>query len=247
MKIIKLGGSVITDKLADGVIRNREIAELAGQIAGCNEPLIVVHGAGSLGHPQAKAFGISAGVTPANARGVYETHTAVARLNTAVVSALRDAGVEAVSFPPLSCALSENRRLVFCGEDQIRCLLAAGITPVLHGDVVTDTRLGGCIVSGDQIVPYLARALAADAVGIVTATGGVLDGGRVVPEITRERASALDLGGSAAPDVTGGMRGKINELLMLADAGVPSYIFAPEYLGDFLNGRPYPQTMVRKA
>lgn len=234
--IIKLGGSVITDKANPGVIRSEVIRELAQAIASANTPSVIVHGAGSLGHPEAKAYGIADGVSRKNARGVYVTHEAVSRLNTEVVAALRNAGVEAVSFHPFLCAFADNRRLVFCGEEQIKALLASGIVPVLHGDVVCDRTLGCCIVSGDQIVPYLAKKLSAEKVGIVTATGGVLADGEIIPEITRENVSTVTFETSDNADVTGGMQGKVEELLSLAESGTPSHIIKPEMLKAFLAG-----------
>ncbi|MDO5846093.1 MAG: isopentenyl phosphate kinase [Methanocorpusculum sp.] len=245
LTIVKLGGSVITDKSRPGVIREENLAALAAVLAAADTPLIIVHGAGSLGHPEAKAYGIADGVTRTNARGVYETHAAVSRLNEAVVSALRNAGVEAVSLHPFACSLTEHGRLVFCGEEQIRCLAAAGIVPVLHGDVAMDTKKGGCIISGDQIVPYLAEVLGISRVGIVTETGGVLGNGVIVPEISRKNAASFDLGAAETTDVTGGMRGKIEEMLLLADKGIVSAIFAPEYLSGFLAGKPVRGTLVK--
>ncbi len=243
--ILKFGGSVITDKANPGVIRREVIRELAKAVAEAKTPTVIVHGAGSLGHPEAKAYGIASGVGKENARGVYVTHTAVSRLNAEVVVSLREAGIEAVSFPPFASALAENGRLIFCGEGQISCLLAAGIVPVLHGDVVMDRSLGGCIVSGDQIVPYLAKALGADKIGIITITGGVLSGSEIIPEITKENVSAVIFSTTETADVTGGMQSKVDELLSLAESGIPSHIFRPEMLSAFLAGKPCGGTLVK--
>jgi len=236
--LIKIGGSVITDKAVEGSIRYDEITRLAKVLLQAQEPVVLVHGAGSLGHPEAKRYAIQNGVTVKNSEGVYVTHEAVSRLNTAVVSSLRHEGIEAVAFSPFAAALAENGRLIFCGEKQIYCLLEAGIMPVLFGDVVCDTKKGGCIVSGDQIVPYLAQALNASRVGFVTQTGGVIQGTSIVEKITRKSFSGISFGPVETADVTGGMKGKIEELLLLADAGIPSSIFAPEELASFLAGNP---------
>ena len=120
-----------------------------------------------------------------------------------------------------------------------------GGVPVLHGDVVCDRVLGGCIVSGDQIVPYLAKKLGAEKVGIVTATGGVLSGGEIIPEITRENVSAVKFETSDNADVTGGMQGKVEELLALAESGTPSHIIKPEMLKAFLAGTNAGGTLVK--
>lgn len=248
LRIIKLGGSVITDKTRQDAVNHAVIAQLAEVLAEFAQsmPLIIVHGAGSCGHPQAAEWKIQEGVTAQNARGVFETHEAVSVLNCEVTAALRSAGIEAVSLPPFAASLAENGRLVYAGEQQIQILLKSGIIPVLHGDVVADSIRGACIVSGDQLVPFLAKALEAAGVGIVTQTGGVLsDDGRIVPVITRQNVSSIPLGScSEGTDVTGGMKGKIDELLTLADAGIPSCMFAMEYLHDYLSGKEFPHTCI---
>jgi len=246
--IIKLGGSIVTKKSEDGVVDSAKIKILAEQIApfAGKFPLIIVHGAGSCGHPEAKAYDIPGGVTKENAAGIFVTHAAVSRLNRSVVASLREAGVEAVSLHPFGCCLAEDGRLVSAGVSQIKEMLALGIVPVLHGDVVMDTKRGACIISGDQIVPYLAVKLGAKRVGIATDVGGVLSNGEIVPEITRASVGGIDLGGSSSTDITGGMRGKINELLLLADEGVDSHIFAADRMADFLSEKNYGGTLVKK-
>jgi isopentenyl phosphate kinase len=46
-------------------------------------------------------------------------------------------------------------------------------------------------------------------------------------------------------DVTGGMRGKMNELLGLAEAGIGSEIFHVSRIGDFLTGTGTGGTIVK--
>jgi isopentenyl phosphate kinase len=124
-------------------------------------------------------------------------------------------------------------------------MLMLGIVPVIHGDVVMDLSKGACIVSGDQLVRYLAVALRINRVGLATDVPGVLDGGVVVPAITRKTVPALQIGSSSHTDVTGGMRGKIDELLILADAGIRSDIFHVSRIPDFLAGSGHGGTIVR--
>ena len=246
--IIKLGGSIVTKKSEDGVVDFAAIRMLAEQIAPFAEkfPLIIVHGAGSCGHPEAKAYAIPGGVTKENAEGIFVTHEAVSKLNHSVITTFRETGTETVSMPPLGSCLAENGRLVSAGISQIKEMLNLGIVPVLYGDVVMDTKRGACIISGDQIVPYLAVKLGAKRVGFATDVGGVLSNGKIIPEITRKNVTNINLGGSQNTDITGGMRGKINELLLLADEGINSHIFAANRMADFLSERDYGGTMVKK-
>ena len=234
--ILKLGGSVITDKSGDGAIDRARLHEIAGQLAARGAAaLVLVHGAGSCGHPEARRYRINKGLTGKNVPGVYYTHAAVVRLNAAVVEALRDAGIEAIGIHPLDLALTEDGRLVSLETRHIAEMTEHGIVPVLHGDVVMDRLKGSCIVSGDQLVTRLAAALGSRRVGLATDVPGVLQNGSVVPRIDRDTAASLSIGGSSNTDVTGGMQGKIAELLTLADAGIESHIFHVSKIARFLD------------
>ena len=62
MNLVKWGGSLITDKAAAKPTPQRErIAALAAAIAASDAPAVLVHGAGSFGHPLAKRFGLAQG------------------------------------------------------------------------------------------------------------------------------------------------------------------------------------------
>ena len=206
--------------------------------------LVLVHGAGSCGHPQAHRHRLDRGVPPGDVAGIPETHRAVAKLNMAVVDALRRTGREAVGIHPLGHCVAVAGRLEDPDWRPVGLMLSLGVTPVLHGDVVMDTARGASIVSGDQLVASLARALTPDRVGLATDVAGVLGmDGAVVEKIRRGQDRGL-AAGSRNTDVTGGMEGKLAELLALADAGIGSSIFHASRIGDFLDGRPHGGTTV---
>jgi isopentenyl phosphate kinase len=104
---------------------------------------------------------------------------------------------------------------------------------------------GVSIISGDQLVVYLARALRFGRIGLATDVPGVLDGDRVIPVITVCSAGTLPFRASRHTDVTGGMEGKVRELIDLAREGTSSAIFHVDRLGDFLDGKPTGGTVVR--
>ena len=244
--ILKLGGSVITDKSADCAIDRARLASIAGAIGSAHTGgILVIHGAGSCGHPEAKRYHLDKGVSAGNTKGIFVTHRAVSGLNDAVVLALREKGVEAVGVHPLHTGVADNGRLVGFEYRHLEKMLMLGMVPVIHGDVVMDLSRGACIVSGDQLVRYLAVALRISRIGLATDVPGVLDGGVVVPTITRKTVPGLQIGNSSHTDVTGGMKGKIDELLGLADAGIGSDIFHVSRIPDFLKGSGHGGTIVR--
>jgi len=245
--ILKLGGSVITDKSGECRVDKERISSLAKEIASRKNIIpIIIHGAGSCGHPEAKEHHLDKGLDTTNKAGIFITHHAVRRLNDAVVNALRASGVESVGIHPLDACTAKNGRLISFECGPIKLLLKHGIVPVMHGDVVMDEEKGVCIVSGDQLVSYLAVNLHAERIGLATDVPGVLKDGNVIPAINKKAISNLEINESGNTDVTGGMRGKINELLMLAEMGIESNIFHVSRTDDFLDGRDHGGTIVTK-
>ncbi|MDD1740601.1 MAG: isopentenyl phosphate kinase family protein [Methanothrix sp.] len=223
-KILKIGGSILTDKSRELAARPEEIARVAAEIAIRPEDLVLVHGAGSFGHIPAKKYGLPQEFSP---EGLRMTHLSVARLCEMVVEALGQAGVDCLPVHPLSAAMLCQGRIESFFLGPVREMIKNGIMPVLHGDVAMDASRGAAIVSGDQLVAYLAGELEADTVAVGSNVDGILVSGRPLTFMSRNDLSQFesDIGASAGVDVTGGMRGKLEELLELADRGTESVIF----------------------
>ena len=228
LTILKIGGSVITDKDSVSVAKKDEIDRISQEIAAFRKevkmPLILVHGAGSFGHPQAIEH-LSKGF---NANGAYLIHTSVKALNSMVVDSLNKAKLNALPVHPLNSCLLENGNIAEFQTAQIKLMLERDIVPVLHGDVVMDRVLGAAVLSGDRIVPYLATAMVASRIGAGSNVDGVLDNkGEVIKKITPPSFVDIknNIQGASSPDVTGGMLGKVLELLDLSKKGISSRIF----------------------
>jgi isopentenyl phosphate kinase len=163
-----------------------------------------------------------------NANGAYLTHTSVKALNSMVVDSLNKAGLNSLPVHPLSSCLLENGNIVEFQTSQIKLMLDRDIVPVLHGDVVMDRVLGAAVISGDRIVPYLAAVTAASGIGAGSNIDGVLDNKEeVIKKITPRSFIDMkkDIMGAKAPDVTGGMFGKVSELVELSKKGISSRVF----------------------
>lgn len=232
MIVLKLGGSVITDKDREETVGEELLAALAGVLGGYEGDLVVVHGGGSFGHPAAAAHGVSRTDGTRSAEGVRGIHAAMNRLNDRVVDALADEGVPAVSVHPFSMAHRSQEGELSLPTEGIETILGEGFVPVLHGDVVPHRGEGATVVSGDELVVALAEGLDADGVGLCSTVPGVLDDtGNVIDEITSYDDVADYLGESESTDVTGGMAAKVQTLLEL-DA--PASVFGPNDLDRFL-------------
>ncbi|OPX72256.1 MAG: Isopentenyl phosphate kinase [Methanoregulaceae archaeon PtaB.Bin108] len=244
--LVKVGGSVLTEKGRKGTADTGAIGMIARDIAACQDiPLCLVHGAGSFGHPEAHQYGLAHGADRTNRQGIAMTHMSVARLNQMMVEALRHAGADAIGIHPLASAFARAGRLISLETRPLQHLMDMGIIPVLHGDVVMDEVQGACIVSGDQIIRYLGEHLPFTRIGLATDVPGVLSkDGCVIAEISGERGDDVATGGSRHTDVTGGMKGKLRELSELSSHGIASEVFHVSRLPDFLQGRPHGGTTI---
>jgi len=256
--LLKLGGSVITVKDAPHTANLDAIRRLAGEIAEADvKPLVIIHGGGSFGHPTAKRYGLVGGYkSRGQLRGVAETHLAMLTLNRLVVDALLEAGVPAVPVSPLSSVVTRGGRMHVMELEPLKLLLNLGFVPVLYGDVVMDEELGFTILSGDQLIARLAVELNArrvvvgvDVDGLYTEDPKKSPDAKLVQRITPGEFEAVlpYAGGSAAEDVTGGMVGKVRELLWAAERGIPIQIVnasKPRIIFKALRGEETPGTLI---
>lgn len=246
LTILKLGGSVVTDKDERETIDMETLSEVARAIgAATAHPtahdnrethgrLIIVHGGGSFGHHHAAKHGVSRTEGTRDVEAIRQIHDTMGRLNKAVLDFLGDAGVDAVPVRPFSAGHRDEHGTLHLHTDHVAAMLAEGYVPVLHGDVITHAGTGVTIVSGDELVTELAEQLPATRVGLCSTVPGVLDDeDDVIDEIQSLDDVSDYLGESESTDVTGGMAAKVDALLELA---APASIFGPDDLQAFLAG-----------
>ena len=232
--VLKLGGSVITQKDEPETVDDDALARAADAVAQTDGDSVVVHGGGSFGHHHAAAYGVSTTDGTHDIDGVQSIHGAMRRLNEAVVAALTERGVPAVPLHPLSAASRDADGHLTLPTQHVRTLLGEQFVPVLHGDLVAHAGEGATVLSGDELVVELAPAVDADRVGVCSTVPGVLDEtGSVVERIESFDEVRSVLGESETTDVSGGMAGKVSALLELNS---PAHIFGPDALDSFLTG-----------
>ena len=232
--VLKLGGSLITEKDRPETLDGAALDAAADAVASHAEGLVLVHGGGSFGHHHASEHGVTTTEGTRDPAAVMAVHAAMKTLNGLVVSRLHDRDAPALPVHPLSAASRDADGTLTLPTGQVETMLEEGFLPVLHGDGVAHAGAGVTVLSGDELVVRLARSLDADRVGLCSTVPGVLDADdEVVPEIRDFDEVADVLGASDATDVTGGMAGKVRQLLEL-DA--PAFVFGPDALPGFLAG-----------
>lgn len=222
--VLKLGGSVLTDKREEETI-SEDFSQVIEKVAD-NPEGVIIHGAGSYGHPPAKKHGLASG----SREGVLETHRAVKKLNTRVVDALRDQGVKAMPVHPLSMSYrhSDTEMMV----EHVLRMVEEGYTPVLHGDGIVTSGKGFTVLSGDEILAKIEKEAETGKAGFCASVEGVLDSeGNLVEKISSmEEFKDQEVEGI---DVSGGMKAKLEEIF---GHDIDARIFGPEELEGFFSG-----------
>jgi isopentenyl phosphate kinase len=185
--------------------------------------LVLVHGAGSFGHPQAATY-LSKGRSISD---VWKTHRTVASLNTLFINELHSQSVPALPIHPLDSITLDAGRIAHFDMTVLGIMLENGTIPVLHGDIVIDSADGFNILSGDQIITYLAQRMQPEKIGIGTDVDGIMYKGEKIAHLNASEFGNYrdDIVGSSVVDVTGGMLRKVSELVEIAKAGIQSEIF----------------------
>lgn len=245
--VLKLGGSVITDKDRAETLDGNALEAAAAAIAEAREAgtvreLVVVHGGGSFGHVHASEHGVSTTAGTHDVDAVHDIHGAMKTLNGFVLQRLLEADVPAVPVHPFSAGARDQDGTLTFATEPVSTLLDEGFVPVLHGDVIAQREKGVTIISGDELVTTVATDLEAERIGLCSTVPGVLDGDEdVIPEIERYADVEPVLGASESTDVTGGMAAKVQALLELSGQ---ASIFGPDALSTFLAGE-QPGTTIR--
>lgn len=224
MILVKLGGSVITDKSKLRSFRRSACERLAGELSACKDEMVLVHGAGSFGHIEAKRHGLHKGFkADAQLEHVAAVQKDVRELNLMVIGTLISKGVRAVSIPPAAAASFSNGAVQSFDEAPFARMLALGLTPVSFGDVVPDESMGFSICSGDLMMAALAEEFEPRLVIFCADIDGVFDadpkrtrGARLIPRLDRSAFSTLERAESKSADVTGSIHGKLERMLAIA-------------------------------
>jgi len=255
MILIKLGGSVITDKSEYKKFNREQTARLCAEMAASGKGVIVVHGAGSYGHVLSKQYQLQHGLQDFRQIPVVaQVQHDVRELSLNVVEEMIKVGMPAVSVPPGSCFVMDKGRLIVDNPEPIKALAHIGVMPVLFGDVVADRSKGFGICSGDQAMEALARIFKPDKIifvsdvdGLYTADPKKDENAKLIPEVDGKMLDKLDSELTVA-DVTGGIRGKVEEMLKICgDSGECILVngTVPGRLLSLLKGEEVPCTIVR--
>ena len=247
MKVVKLGGSVLTNKRAAGSRRGEKprfypgvARKLLREIRSSAQEVVLITGAGSFGHVLADKYGLKEGYRDDRQwDGYCRVSRDVRRLNLMVLDEALKAGLRPVSVPPSVSVLQAEGRIHYLDEGVFRRYLGQGLMPVTFGDVALDMgerRFSIC--GGDALALHIARLFRAERAVFVSDIDGIKVGARGT--LCRE-FTAADLDRITAPrgakgkDVTGGIAAKARLALELVASGTETVVLNGRKAGRLLS------------
>jgi isopentenyl phosphate kinase len=244
LTLIKLGGSLITNKSKPFTLQRKMLENVVAQIKQAHDEgarLIVGHGSGSFAHvPAEKYRTIEGNINNESVYGAAVVEDVASQMNRIVVGEMLKQNITAVTQQSASLfSLATRDARPEISLKNIQSLLGGGFVPVVYGDVLFTQDGNFTIYSTEKVLNNLALALrsAGETIGKVIHCGetdGFLKNGQVVKTITTQThqlmLSAMDK--AKGFDVTGGMEHKVEMALSLAQEGVDSFIVGNNHGGN---------------
>jgi isopentenyl phosphate kinase len=260
--LLKLGGSLITDKTQPYTPRLDVMDDLALQVKTALQihpdlRLVLGHGSGSFGHVPASEYRTRDGLPPSATplahrerdeteadywKGFAEVWYQASALNRFVMEALHKADVPAVALSPAASVIASDGQVSVWEMTPLRMALSARIVPVIYGDVACDEIRGGTILSTEDLFQHLTRALSPDRILLAGLEAAVWEDfpartrkiERITPASFEEVSSGV--GKAAGADVTGGMASKVQQMLELVQEvpGLTVQVFSGDVPGNLV-------------
>lgn len=222
---LKLGGSLITDKEKTDTPNFYKIERIAHEIASAlrdvpDLQLVLGHGSGSFGHHAAQKYNTREGIsTPEEWLGFAHVWDRAHAMNSIVEQALVKANIPVLTFSPSGCIITRNHAIHSWNTIPIQSALSNRLVPLIHGDVVFDEKIGGTILSTEELFIALSKYLVPDHILLAGIEPGVWQNyptkDAIISKITPATfmSNQTDNMRSSSPDVTGGMGSKVASML----------------------------------
>lgn len=229
--VLKLGGSLITDKSKPYKLRTKVLNSVSTEIKNCIEEhlidrLVVVHGVGSYGHPPVIQYKLYKGfIDSTQLLPMSMTQKKVNELREAVTVSLQKQELPVNLLHVSSMSVASQGQLTSIQLDPVMGFLKIGMVPLLGGDLVYDLKMGFSVCSGDQVAVLLARELKATDLIFATDVSGIYNkepktnpDAKLIPEIKLSQMDSMLALASETGDASGAMKGKILSIKSLGEA-----------------------------
>lgn len=217
MILIKLGGSIITNKEKPLSPRISTIDKISKHLKKIHEPIILVHGGGSFGHYWSVKYDMHTKPDRYSLHGVSVVKNSMIQLDKIILDSLIKNKLSPYSLPPTDF-MSGNRPITKKVKE-IAKIAKSGLIPVSYGDALWYGAKKSYILSGDKIMSILAKVLRPRLSIFVLNVDGLYSDfktKKLVREMDGDQVSIEDI----PMDVTGGMKRKVEEATRISKMGL---------------------------
>ena len=245
MILIKLGGSIITNKEKPLSARRKTIESVLKQIRKIKEPKIIVHGGGSYGHYWSVKYDMHTKPAKYDLKGVSVVKNSMIALNKIILDMAVKNRLNPYSLPPTD--FMSGNRSIKSKILTINDIAKSGLTPITYGDALWYGQKKSYILSGDVIMTALAKVLKPRLSIFALNVDGVysnMKSKKLIYDFKKEKPSIS----ANKMDVTGGMTRKITEAVKMSRSGLKVF-FAngnkPQRITDAVSGKKFEGTLFR--
>lgn len=259
--LIKLGGSVVTDKSRDQRYRREMVQQLGRELAEyqkkTQEIFFIGHGQGSFGHTIVKKYADHFTARSAfQAQKMAEMLRIVSQLHEFILDDLIECGLPVISYRFSQQAILDTEGKIQMKMELLNSLFDLQTIPLTTGDIVVDERKGNTVLSTEkiffQLIKYLNQSTAyrVGRVVYVTEVEGVLDHDKQLISLIgadQKLQASLFFSDSGQSDVTGAMKHKVESAQAVARQGIPVAILSPNEpsnLTNYLSGKTWRGTLI---
>ncbi len=245
MILIKLGGSIITNKEKPLSPRKKVVENIVKNLKKIDEPMIVVHGGGSFGHYWSVKYDMHTKPKKYDMYGVAIVKNSMIELNKIILDIFVKNNLNPYSLPPTDFMLGnkpiENK------VKEIGKIAKSELIPITYGDALWYGGRKTYILSGDKIMTYIAKILRPRLSIFALNEDGLYSDLKTKKLIYELRGENPEISENKM-DVTGGMTRKVDEAVNISKIGMNVFFVngnKPERIVKAVKNRKFEGTLFR--
>jgi len=245
MILIKLGGSIITNKEKPLSPRKKVVEKIAMNLKKLSVPIVVVHGGGSFGHYWSVKYDMHTEPRKYDLHGVSVVKNSMIDLNKMILDSFLKMKLNPYSLPPTDF-MSGNKPIIKKIKE-IQNIAKSGLIPITYGDALWYGKNKTYILSGDKIMTYLSKILTPKLTIFALNEDGLysdLKTRRLIHKVKRDIPKFSE----NKMDVTGGMKRKVEEANKIAKLGISVFFVngnKPERIVKAVKNREFEGTLFK--
>lgn len=245
MILIKLGGSIITNKEKPLSPRRKTIDKIVQSLRKIDEEIVIVHGGGSYGHYWSVRYNMHTKPANYSPHGVSVVKNSMVELNKIILDSFLKNKLNPYCLPPTD--FMNGNKSVTKKVKEIGKIAKTGLIPITYGDALWYGQKKFFILSGDKIMTMLSKILRPKLCIFVLNVDGLYSDMKS-KKLIRKLGKKIPLLTKTLMDVTGGMSRKVEESSIIAKSGIDVFFVngnKPQRIVDAVKRKKFNGTLVR--